>query len=254
MDLFLLGRNHVGQAQQRQTVVETRHIMDVTDSQPGRLAVKQHKLFRRVKDGTFPGLQGVLQLFIKAKYPIPPTRLIGRNFRIWKSIQIGGTLARELVRQLRGAGYEVEGCAASLIHQESFPILRKSEEALLIVLTEEDLGFTGWRHDNELLDLDRLRRWSETNLDGYTVEPCPAEVGPHLRLQYPEQPKEEHLCIAMEPITSLDGNQRHCVLSSSRRIIGWRINRELTAPWTEPMRQYTNGNEMRYVYRLRKNI
>jgi len=34
---------------------------------------------------------------------------------------------------------------------------------------------------------------------------CPSEVGPQLRLQYQDQPQDESLCIAMEPILDSDG-------------------------------------------------
>jgi hypothetical protein len=38
-----------------------------------------------------------------------------------------------------------------------------------------------------------------------TVELCPNEVGPQLRLQYKNQPKDEWLFIAMGPIATLGG-------------------------------------------------
>ena len=37
------------------------------------------------------------------------------------------------------------------------------------------------------------------------LELCPAEVGPQLRLQYLDQPKDDAFLIAIEPISDSDG-------------------------------------------------
>jgi hypothetical protein len=50
------------------------------------------------------------------------------------------------------------------------------------------------------------------------LELCPAEVGPHLRLQYPE--KEEWFLIAMEPIIARDGDPDVFYLDGDGDLLG----------------------------------
>ena len=40
------------------------------------------------------------------------------------------------------------------------------------------------------------------------LELCPPDVGPHLRLDYADQPSGERLYVAMKPITASDGEPR----------------------------------------------
>lgn len=42
---------------------------------------------------------------------------------------------------------------------------------------------------------------------------CPPNVGPHLRLQYTDQPPGERLYVAMKPITAADGEPRIFVVA-----------------------------------------
>lgn len=42
---------------------------------------------------------------------------------------------------------------------------------------------------------------------------CPQEVGPHLRLEYADQPSGDRLYVAMKPITASDGEPRIFVVA-----------------------------------------
>jgi hypothetical protein len=45
------------------------------------------------------------------------------------------------------------------------------------------------------------------------LELCPSDLGPHLRLQYTDQPMGETMYVAMKPITTLDGEPRIFVVA-----------------------------------------
>lgn len=45
------------------------------------------------------------------------------------------------------------------------------------------------------------------------LELCPPDVGPHLRLEYADQPSGERLYVAMKPITASDGEPRIFVVA-----------------------------------------
>jgi hypothetical protein len=47
------------------------------------------------------------------------------------------------------------------------------------------------------------------------LELCPPDLGPHLRLQYEDQPPDERLYIAMKPINSADGEPRIFVVANN---------------------------------------
>lgn len=46
------------------------------------------------------------------------------------------------------------------------------------------------------------------------LELCPPNVGPHLRLEYADQPSGERLHVAMKPITASDGEPRIFVVAN----------------------------------------
>ncbi|PIT92392.1 MAG: hypothetical protein COU08_02710 [Candidatus Harrisonbacteria bacterium CG10_big_fil_rev_8_21_14_0_10_42_17] len=68
----------------------------------------------------------------------------------------------------------------------------------LVVRSVNELGFP----EGALYDTI-IARARERGLDL-----CPAEVDPQLKLQYTDQPMDEWLHIAMEPITDMIGNLR----------------------------------------------
>lgn len=218
----------------------------VTDGELGRLAIKQHELFTRVKKGVLPleGVLAALQSVIEGKDPVVPALNPQVSYRVWKTIKIGGVKADELFSRI-DKKKEMGVWGRNIMKQKEFTTLDAEEETDLIDLTPKDFGFTEPPRTNVFLDPKRLAEWSSENLDGYVLELCPAEVGPHLREQYEDQPNGEILFIAMERISDSVGDPG--VLSVGRHDDGGRW---LNARYARLDRTWSL--DFRFLFRLRK--
>ena len=114
-------------------------------------------------------------------------------------ITIGGVPKLQLLEQVKKVRY-LSPYADRIIRQEVFTTLEQPETAIQIILTVRDFGFTEMAHVADLLNSERLSRWSDTHLDGWEVTLNPAEAGPHLAIQYTDQPVDEFLWMAMDRI------------------------------------------------------
>lgn len=116
---------------------------------------------------------------------------------IWKTIKLGTGLktAEDFRHALGQAKMTIGGWGEDLLGKSSFTASEMETEVDLVSISVGDLGFTQPADRREI-----MARAFELGLDL-----CPAEVGPQLRLQYPDQPKGEWFMIAMEPITGSDG-------------------------------------------------
>ena len=87
--------------------------------------------------------------------------------------------------------------AKRIMKHEQFTTLPSPESVLLIAVTPEDLGFTERPTIAEVLNNERLAEWSDANFPGWQVTLNPAEVGPHLAIQYTGQTEGEFLWVGM---------------------------------------------------------
>jgi hypothetical protein len=96
------------------------------------------------------------------------------------AVSIGGLPKEELFERVKSVRL-VSPYAKRLMKHERFTTLSAKSTILQIVLTPEDLGFSDRPTIAEMLDNERLARWSLANLKGWRVELNPPEVGPILR-------------------------------------------------------------------------
>lgn len=123
------------------------------------------------------------------------------SFPIWKTIKLGtGLVTADDFRQaLKKAGHRISDWANDILGKRAFQAADKEMKVVdLVVVSMKELGFPKGATRQDI-----YRKAQEMGL-----MLCPPEVGPQLRLQYPDQPNNEWLLIGMEPITDSDGYLR----------------------------------------------
>ncbi|MGH7783197.1 MAG: hypothetical protein ACREO5_05075, partial [Candidatus Binatia bacterium] len=119
-------------------------------------------------------------------------------------ITIGGVPKDKLLEKVKAVRF-VSPYAERIMKHEQFTTLEQRETALLTVLTPKDFGFTKMAEVADLMHPERLAAWSKDNLVSWEITIVPAEVGPHLAIQYTEQPQDEFLWMAMDRIPGYAG-------------------------------------------------
>jgi hypothetical protein len=120
-----------------------------------------------------------------------------KAFPTWKTIKLGTGLkkADDFRKAIKAAGMKISDCANDILGKPAFTASETEQEVDLVVATPKELGFNG-----NATYRDICNKAIELGF-----ELCPAEVGPQLRKQYTDQPKDEWLVVAMEPITVSHG-------------------------------------------------
>lgn len=132
-----------------------------------------------------------------ATYAPRVTGEAGAEIPVWKTITLGSHESADALRAaLRAAHCGVGDLADQVLRLPDFTVEASRSEASLVVLTPADLGFGAE-------GASRVEIYRRARALGFAL--CPAETGPQLRLQYPDQPPGEFLRIAMAPLTTGDG-------------------------------------------------
>ncbi len=125
-----------------------------------------------------------------------------KNFDVWKTVKLGtwslskqGRLSK-LKNAIKKAGFKISAWTDDVLNNITLRIIKT--EVDLILVSVRELGFKDGAGYKEI-----CHKALEFNLDL-----CPAEVGLQLRLQYPNQPKDECIRVAMEPIKCSDFDLR----------------------------------------------
>jgi hypothetical protein len=117
-----------------------------------------------------------------------------RSFRIFQTIKLGVfKTADEYRHALEAAGHSTDVWSDQLLARVTYA--QEEIELDLAKVSVRELGYSrGTYYGDICVGLPPA------------LEVCPAEVGPALRLAYTDQPRNDGLRIAMEPIIDSDGD------------------------------------------------
>lgn len=120
-----------------------------------------------------------------------------QEISVWKTIKLGTGLktADEFRKAIADNDLRLGDWGSNILGKPEFTAATEPSEVNLVRMSVKDLGFKGNARFAEI-----CARGKELGL-----ELCPSEVGPQLRLQYLDQPKNEWLIIAMEAIRDSQG-------------------------------------------------
>ncbi|MFH1648898.1 MAG: hypothetical protein ABIA11_04220 [Patescibacteria group bacterium] len=120
-----------------------------------------------------------------------------QKLETFMEVEIGAYRSVKALRKALGeASMQVSSWADDILDKTK---LSRSKKVLeLVVMSVKELGFSEGAHYRQICEVAK----------NFGLELCPAEVGPYLRLQYQDQPKDEWLSIAMEAISDSDGDLR----------------------------------------------
>jgi hypothetical protein len=123
------------------------------------------------------------------------------KFPIWKTIELSTKTPEQYTKELTNKGNQINIYAQQILNK--IEPLKSPEQINLVVFSVEQLGFPNGATFEEIYDKAR----------SMGLELCPPQVGPELRLSYTDQPNNECLLIAMDPIDDADGDPRRFVVS-----------------------------------------
>ncbi len=173
------------------------------------------------------GMEGVKR-FLRGEIAVG----VASVFTFLTSVKFGTKKsANDYRKAIKAAGNRISDWASDILGK--MPISDTEIELDLVTATVRELGFEDGATFNEICE-----RGMELGM-----ELCPAEVGPALRLQYQDQPKDEWLIIAMEAITDSDGGPH--VFSVHRD----RGGRWLYSRWSRPGHHWPPGSRFVFVRR-----
>ncbi len=121
-------------------------------------------------------------------------------WEVWQTIKIGTGVksGKAFCSELEKKKFRIGDWASDILKQDAFTVATQEEDVDLVNLSVADLGFKkGARYDAICIRALELG-----------LELCPAEVGPQLRLQYPDQPRDKWLVVAMDALRDSNGNLR----------------------------------------------
>jgi hypothetical protein len=122
--------------------------------------------------------------------------MAGFRFKIWKSIKLGGhRTANDFRTAIESAGCYVAATAEDILGSAVVNATDRERTIDVVVMSTENLGLKRFATYDEIC----------TRARELGLVLCPAEVGPHLRLQHEAQSFTEWLYIGMRPVVNSSG-------------------------------------------------
>ncbi len=199
------------------------------DCAPHQIATTEREIRSDTKAYVGRLFQGIFNLPLERIYTRFPE---GRVTKI--EANIGGRTGEELIGDFLGnSRITLPISAEKMLRSKDFVAQKTKEKINLVRLSVADLGFPSGASTEQIYQA----------AEKLSLELCPPEVGPHLRLQYEDQPKGEYIAIAMKPIMT-DGSL--CVFAVRRHDGGlW-----LHSNGAGPADQWDGSSQ--FVFRARK--
>lgn len=143
----------------------------------------------------------------------------------WRTINLGTYASNTELRQaLTDGDYRISNWASDIVGKT--PVASEPLTLDLVLVTVADLGFPQ--------GATRQAIYEKAQTLGLHL--CPAEVGPQLRLQYPDQPMDEWILVGMEPIVGSGGGPRVFGVARDSR------GRWLCGSYGDPDDHWRSGN------------
>ncbi len=168
-------------------------------------------------------------------------------------MEIGGKTATQLEREMEEAKINITSYAKDMLHSKDFTTLSDAKTIETVRLRVEDLGFDRGATTAEIMgtkdDVDKHGNpapFSKGKVTELGLELCPAEVGPHYRLQYQDQPLDEWFYVGMKQITDSNGLPKVFYLERNDHGL-W-----LDDYWAYPAHRWDPDYE--FVFSLRKVV
>lgn len=163
----------------------------------------------------------------QASFNVLPGGVRTSSLPIRKSIVLGTRSSGDALHEALGAARCGVGTLASeALDQPTFPVSQSETKIDLVILSSTELGI-----ETDGAPLQEIYRRALQL--GYAL--CPAEVGPQLRLPYPNQPLGEFLRIAMDPIATRHGELVVFIVGNGGAgliLIGSRARSDVIVPST----------------------
>lgn len=160
-----------------------------------RQAIKDEREIKAYVGELFPNIFKLLPNTLEHIYTEFPEGKIRQ-----KTIELGTGLKSkdDFEAAITNQGSQTSDWAKDIMSKPEFKISKEEANENLVILSVKTLGFPNGATVQEIFDQAKK----------LGLELCPAETGPQLLLQYPEQPMNEWCLIGMNPITDSDGHPK----------------------------------------------